>query len=204
MSKKILAVHTYQKAVGHTCMEAPEEDVRKSGDCRRGGGSNLALVVLSKDARQYTPSSDVQLLAAPLRHCHVSAITTAAVLSVKTDSGKAPEAGAWGKVAKSVMPEFRFINCAHHLETLRLRGPRMLLSETRSPWEDLEALSWASCTGMSISAVDAGEYTANQRHRQEDKRNTNAARFQQDVIRFTLPEGALCTACSVTSSWAPP
>ena len=36
----------------------------------------------------------------------------------------------------------------------------MLLSENRSPWEDLEALSWASCTGTSILAVDAGEYTA--------------------------------------------
>ena len=36
VSKQILAVHLYQKAMGHTCMEAPEEDVRKSGDCRRG------------------------------------------------------------------------------------------------------------------------------------------------------------------------
>ncbi len=47
-------------------MEAPEEDVRKSGDCRRGRGSKSALVVLSRDARQYKPSSDVQLLAAAL------------------------------------------------------------------------------------------------------------------------------------------
>ena len=66
----------------------------------------------------------------------------------------------------------------------------MLSSGTRSPWGDLEALSWASCTGMSISAVDAEENTANQRHRQKDKRNTNAARFKQNGIRFTLPEGS--------------
>jgi hypothetical protein len=88
VGKQILAVHYYQKAMGHTCMEAPEEDVRKSGDCCRGRGSKLALVVLSKEARQYKPSSDVQLLAAALRHCHVSASTTAAVLSVRTDSGE--------------------------------------------------------------------------------------------------------------------
>ena len=41
VSKKILAVHYYHKAVRHTCMEAPEEDVRKSGDCRRGRGSKV-------------------------------------------------------------------------------------------------------------------------------------------------------------------
>ena len=88
VSKEMLALRIYQTAGDHTCMEAPEEDVRKSGDCRRGRGSKLALVVLSRDARQYKPSSDVQLLAAALRLCHVSASTTAAVLSVRIDSGE--------------------------------------------------------------------------------------------------------------------
>ena len=56
-------------------MEAPEEAVRKSGERRRGRGSRLALLVLSRDPRHSRPSSELQLLAAALRLCQVSAET---------------------------------------------------------------------------------------------------------------------------------
>lgn len=46
--------------------------MRQSGDSRRGKGSRVALVVLSKDALHSAPSSEVQLLPAALRDCHVS------------------------------------------------------------------------------------------------------------------------------------
>ena len=58
---------------GRTCIEALEEAVRKSGDRLRGRGSRLALLVLSRDARHSRPSSELQLLAAALKPCHVSA-----------------------------------------------------------------------------------------------------------------------------------
>ena len=56
-----------------TCIEAFEEAVRKSGERRRGKGSRLALLVLSRDVRHNRPSSELQLLAAALKPCHVSA-----------------------------------------------------------------------------------------------------------------------------------
>lgn len=63
-------------------MEAPEEAVRKSGERRKGRGSRLALLVLSRDARHSRPSSELQLLAAALRPCQVSASQATTQLSV--------------------------------------------------------------------------------------------------------------------------
>ena len=47
--------------------------MRKSGERRRGRGSRLALLVLSTDPRHSMPSSELQLLAAALKPCQVSA-----------------------------------------------------------------------------------------------------------------------------------
>ena len=63
--------HIYQRE--HTCMDAPEDAVRHSGDSWYGRGSSMGLSLLSKEPLHTTPSSDVQLLAAARRHCHVSA-----------------------------------------------------------------------------------------------------------------------------------